>query len=143
MRPPPSTTVVVAPRSTGIGVREIVSIRLPRTSTLVGSDNDVPLPSNTLTLLNSVIAPLACWACAVFAEKSSAQTAAADSERRIACPLLVLWGERALMHNSFDVLATWREKAAGTVDGRALPCGHYLPEECPDDVASEFVRFFK
>ena len=47
------------------------------------------------------------------------------------------------MHNSFDVLATWREKAAGSVDGRALPCGHYLPEECPDDVVSEFVRFFK
>jgi haloacetate dehalogenase len=68
---------------------------------------------------------------------------AADTERRIACPLLVLWGERALMHNSFDVLATWREKAAGSVDGRALPCGHYLPEECPDDVVSEFVRFFK
>jgi len=68
---------------------------------------------------------------------------AADTERRIACPLLVLWGEQALMHNSFDVLATWREKAAGTVDGRALPCGHYLPEECPDDVASEFVRFLK
>jgi hypothetical protein len=48
---------------------------------LVGSDNDVPLPSNTLTLLNSVTAPLACWACAAPVEKTSAQIGA-DSKRR-------------------------------------------------------------
>ena len=67
---------------------------------------------------------------------------AADADRRIACPLLVLWGERALMHRSFDVLATWREKASGFVEGRALPCGHYLPEESPDQVVAELQRFF-
>ena len=52
-------------------------------------------------------------------------------------------GRAGLMHRSFDVLATWREKAAGPVEGRALPCGHYLPEECPDEVVAEFVRFFE
>ena len=67
---------------------------------------------------------------------------AADQDRRIACPLLVLWGERALMHRSFDVLATWREKALGPVEGRALPCGHYLPEESPQEVIAEFQAFF-
>src|SRR6476620_7934151 len=74
--------VVVALRSTGIGVREIVSIRLPRTSTLVGSDSDVPRPSNTRTLLNSVVGPLACWAWAGMVEKMSAQTGVADNSRR-------------------------------------------------------------
>jgi hypothetical protein len=39
----------------------------------------------------------------------------ADSDRRIACPLLVLWGEKGLMHRTSDVLATWREKASGPV----------------------------
>lgn len=67
---------------------------------------------------------------------------AADADRRIACPLLVLWGERALMHRSFDVLATWRDKASGPVEGRALPCGHYLPEESADQVVAELRRFF-
>ena len=67
---------------------------------------------------------------------------AADLERRIACPLLVLWGEHGLMHRHFDVLATWREKAAGPVQGRALPCGHYLPEECPAETTAEFLAFF-
>jgi haloacetate dehalogenase len=65
-----------------------------------------------------------------------------DLGRRITCPLLVLWGEQALMHRHFDVLATWREKAAGAVEGRALACGHYLPEERPEEVAADFVRFF-
>ena len=67
---------------------------------------------------------------------------AADQEQKIACPLLVLWGERALMHRSFDVLATWRKKAAGPVEGRALPCGHYLPEERPEEVVAAFSAFF-
>lgn len=66
----------------------------------------------------------------------------ADLERKIACPLLVLWGERGLMHRHFDVLATWREKASGVVEGRALACGHYLPEEQPEATLAELRRFF-
>jgi len=65
----------------------------------------------------------------------------ADADRRIACPLLVLWGEKGLMHRRFDVLATWREKAAGPVEGKALPCGHFLPEEIPEATASALARF--
>lgn len=66
---------------------------------------------------------------------------AADEERRIGCPLLVLWGERGLMHRRFDVLATWREKAAGPVEGRALPCGHFLAEEAPAETAAALGDF--
>ncbi len=66
----------------------------------------------------------------------------ADLDRKIACPLLALWGEKGLMHANFDVLATWREKASGPVEGRPLPCGHYLPEEQPEATLDELVRFF-
>lgn len=65
----------------------------------------------------------------------------ADADRRIGCPLLVLWGERGLMHRRFDVLATWREKAAGPVQGRALPCGHFLAEEAAALTAAELGAF--
>ena len=66
----------------------------------------------------------------------------ADLDARIACPFLVLWGEKGLMQKNFDVLATWREKVAGSVEGRALPCGHFLPEEQPEATATELLRFF-
>jgi haloacetate dehalogenase len=66
----------------------------------------------------------------------------ADLDRRIQCPLLVLWGGRGVMERHFDVLATWREKAAGPVSGRALDCGHFLAEELPEETAGELLAFF-
>lgn len=65
-----------------------------------------------------------------------------DLDARIRCPLLALWGEKGLMHRHFDVLATWREKAGGAVEGRPLPCGHFLPEEQPEATTAELMRFF-
>jgi haloacetate dehalogenase len=66
----------------------------------------------------------------------------ADLDRRIECPVLALWGRRGLMERHFDVLATWRERAAGPVSGRALDCGHYLPEELPRETAAALLEFF-
>jgi hypothetical protein len=36
----------------------------------------------------------------------------ADVNRKVECPLLILWAERGAMHRLFDVLATWRERAS-------------------------------
>lgn len=63
-----------------------------------------------------------------------------DVERRIRCPLLVLWGNKGFVGRNYDVFALWREKALD-VSGKGLPCGHFLPEELPDDVARELVEF--
>jgi haloacetate dehalogenase len=46
------------------------------------------------------------------------------------------------MHNRFDVLATWREKAAGPVEGGPLPCGHFLAEERPEETGAALLGFF-
>lgn len=61
--------------------------------------------------------------------------------RRLAMPLRVLWGEHGAVGRCFDVLALWRERACD-VAGRAVPCGHYLPEEAPDDLVDEALAFF-
>ena len=65
----------------------------------------------------------------------------ADLDTKLACPLLALWGEKGAMHRLYDVLACWRERAVD-VRGRALPCGHYLPEEAPRETLAELVTFF-
>jgi len=54
---------------------------------------------------------------------------------KVACDLLVLWGSRGVVQRMFQPLALWQAQCAGTVSGQTLPCGHYMPEECPDEVA--------
>jgi haloacetate dehalogenase len=68
---------------------------------------------------------------------------AADQKagRRIRCPLLVLWGAQARLEQWYDTLAVWRGWA-DDVRGRSLDCGHYLPEEQPDETANELLKFF-
>jgi haloacetate dehalogenase len=46
------------------------------------------------------------------------------------------------MHTLFDVLATWREKAHD-VRGQALPCGHFIPEEAPEELVTELRQFLR
>ena len=69
---------------------------------------------------------------------------AADSDKKIQSPLLVLWGDKGVVGTTYDVLKTWREKSVdGAVRGGGLPCGHYLPEEAPELTLNEFLRFFR
>ncbi len=69
-----------------------------------------------------------------------------DDERDLAlklrCPVLAIWGEYGKMHTLFDVLASWREKAPD-VRGRALPCGHFIPEEMPEELVTELRQFLR
>ena len=64
----------------------------------------------------------------------------ADLSKKLQCPVLVLWAERGPMHRLFDVAATWRERAE-QVSGKALPGGHFLPEEVPDQTLAELRAF--
>ena len=65
-----------------------------------------------------------------------------DLKRRIRMPLLALWGRQAVVHAQFDCLADWREVATD-VRGKAIDCGHFLPEEKPAEVLAELRRFLK
>jgi haloacetate dehalogenase len=67
----------------------------------------------------------------------------ADLGRRmIACPTLVLWGARnQRLAGRCDLLAVWREWASD-VRGHGLPCGHFLPEESPDETHAALREFF-
>ncbi|MGD1867830.1 MAG: alpha/beta fold hydrolase [Phormidesmis sp.] len=56
----------------------------------------------------------------------------ADLDRKIECPLLVIWGGKGAMEKNYDVLAVWRNYAED-VQGQALDCGHFVPEEANED----------
>ena len=60
---------------------------------------------------------------------------------KVACDMLVLWGERGVVQRMFQPLALWQAQCAGTVSGQTLPCGHYMPEECPTEVAQLLGQF--
>lgn len=64
-----------------------------------------------------------------------------DAGRKVAAPLLALWGEHGIIGRCFDPLAEWRRVAAD-VRGSAVPSGHYIPEEAPDVLAGELEAFF-
>ena len=67
---------------------------------------------------------------------------AADSARKLDCPLLVLWGEKGVVNRFFDPIADWKS-VANDVRGKALASGHYLAEEAPDATCAELVAFFR
>ena len=65
---------------------------------------------------------------------------AADDDRRIEAPLLLLWGEFGTVGALFDVMESWRSKALDA-RGRALPCGHSPQEEAPGLLLAELDAF--
>jgi haloacetate dehalogenase len=65
-----------------------------------------------------------------------------DLHRKLAMPVLVLWGERGHVHRSYRPIEAWRERAVD-VRGKALPCGHYPAEQLPDETYAELRAFFR
>ncbi|MCY0386626.1 alpha/beta hydrolase [Robbsia sp. Bb-Pol-6] len=60
--------------------------------------------------------------------------------QRIRCPFTALWGAHGVIEQCFDPLAAWRPYAPH-VQGEALPCGHYIPEEAPDLLLDRVLPF--
>src|ERR1700730_9333129 len=64
----------------------------------------------------------------------------ADQSQKIQCPLLVLWAEKGPFHRLFNVLETWRDRA-NEIHGKALPAGHFFPEQIPQQLIEEIKPF--
>ena len=66
---------------------------------------------------------------------------AADADRRVEVPLLVLWGTRSVVgRRPDDPLEVWRD-AATDVRGRAVDAGHFLVEERPAETLAALHTF--
>jgi haloacetate dehalogenase len=67
----------------------------------------------------------------------------ADLQKKIACPLLVLWAANGAMGRMYpNMLDVWRERAS-SVGGRGLPGGHSLQETTPEETLAEIQRFLR
>lgn len=64
------------------------------------------------------------------------------AQKRVECPLSVVWGERGVVNKLFNPIADWQDRAQHTATGRAMPTGHYIPEEAPDLLAAQMQAFF-
>jgi haloacetate dehalogenase len=65
-----------------------------------------------------------------------------DFRRKLQMPVLALWGKHGVIEALFNCLSDWREVATD-VRGRALQCGHFIPEEKPRELLAELRRFLK
>ena len=63
-----------------------------------------------------------------------------DGKNFVKQPLLVLWGEQGVVQQCFGPLKEW-SKLAVNVQGKALPCGHYIPEEAPELLLDQVKLF--
>ncbi|RYX95607.1 MAG: alpha/beta hydrolase [Comamonadaceae bacterium] len=61
---------------------------------------------------------------------------------KIACDLLVLWGDRGVVNRMFKPLELWQAQCASTVSGHTVTAGHFIPEELPGETALALRRFF-
>jgi haloacetate dehalogenase len=65
-----------------------------------------------------------------------------DEGRKVACPLLTLWGGRGVMERLYDVQEVWRGYA-DDVRGKPIDGGHFLAEERPEETTQELAHFLK
>ena len=64
----------------------------------------------------------------------------ADLSKKIACPVLTLWGLKGPMGRIYDVLAIWKERGV-SVTGKGVPAGHNVQEDAPAEVLAELRPF--
>jgi haloacetate dehalogenase len=63
--------------------------------------------------------------------------------RRIDCPVLLLWGATGGVGRNNRSTEIWPRYAADIRGAKALPCGHYVQEEAPEETYAELRAFFR
>ena len=65
-----------------------------------------------------------------------------DAGRRIETPLLLLWGATGAVGRQNKPAEVWKNYAVDMRGAEALPCGHYLSEEAPEETYRALHGFF-
>jgi haloacetate dehalogenase len=62
--------------------------------------------------------------------------------KRITCPVQLLWGATGAVGRLHKPAEVWKDYATDIRDAQALPCGHYLSEEAPEETYRAMRAFF-
>ena len=65
---------------------------------------------------------------------------AADLERQVECPTLILYGAKGQMAKLFDLPAQWSKRCANRVEA-SLPGGHFFVDQFPEQTARILAEF--
>ncbi|GFE50308.1 fluoroacetate dehalogenase [Roseobacter cerasinus] len=67
---------------------------------------------------------------------------AADLERRVSCPALVLYGADGAMARAYDIPATWSDRLRN-MRSAAVPGGHFFVDQSPEETAKALSGFLE
>ncbi|AXI44305.1 alpha/beta hydrolase [Sulfitobacter sp. SK011] len=67
---------------------------------------------------------------------------AADLDRRITCPALVMWGADGAMGRAYDVAATWADRLSD-ITPAPMPGGHFFVDQHPDETSAALLAFLR
>jgi len=62
--------------------------------------------------------------------------------KKITCPALILWGATGAVGRNHKPAEVWKDYATDIRGAHALPCGHYLSEEAPEETYQALRTFF-
>jgi len=65
-----------------------------------------------------------------------------DYHKKIECPLLILWGKKGTVEELYNPIEVWK-KWAKNVQGFSIDCGHFIPEERPEETVNYIKNFIK
>ncbi|WP_136441844.1 alpha/beta fold hydrolase [Pacificoceanicola onchidii] len=67
---------------------------------------------------------------------------AADLDKRVNCPALVLYGGDGAMAKAYDVPQTWADRLS-SMQSTAIPGGHFFPDQHPEETARAVLDFLR
>ena len=65
-----------------------------------------------------------------------------DQSQSLSIPTQVIWGKKGLIDDCFDSPKIWKKYFNQEVMACPVACGHFIPEELPEQVVSLFNSFF-
>jgi haloacetate dehalogenase len=79
---------------------------------------------------------------ATFGVDLDMDTADFEAGKKVACPSMILWGEKGGVGRNHDAAAIWSRYATRIERTATVLSGHYLQEECPEETYRELRGFF-